>query len=64
VEKSKKFTHLLQRVAVFLGSTYFDTSEVVVPSELDSYHLDLSEHEKLSLVMANIELDLIGRRGG
>ena len=54
VAKSKRFSQHYQRVAQEHGCEFFDTSQVIVSSNLDGIHLELSEHQKLGQAVAKI----------
>jgi len=54
VAKSKRFSQHYQRVAQEYGCEFFDTSQVIVSSNLDGIHLELSEHQKLGQAVAKI----------
>jgi lysophospholipase L1-like esterase len=54
VVKSKRFSQHYQRVAQEYGCEFFDTSQVIVSSNLDGIHLELSEHQKLGQAVAKI----------
>jgi len=58
-EKSRKFAGLYQEVADTLGCHYFDTSQVIVSSDLDGGHLEKSEHKKLGLALAEILREIL-----
>jgi lysophospholipase L1-like esterase len=57
-EKSSKFSKFYKEVADTLGCRYFDTSQVIVSSDLDGGHLEKSEHKKLGLALAEIIMDI------
>jgi hypothetical protein len=40
-------------VAGEYGCEFFDTGQVIVSSDLDGIHLELSEHRKLGLAVAD-----------
>jgi len=50
--KSRRFSEHYRRVAEEHGCAFIDTSEVVVSSDVDGIHLDLSEHRKLGQAVA------------
>jgi lysophospholipase L1-like esterase len=54
VAKSKRFSRHYQRVAQEYGCEFFDTSQVIVSSNLDGIHLELSQHRKLGWAVAEI----------
>lgn len=58
--KSQKFAEHYQRVAYELGCTFFDTSTVIVSSDLDGIHFEQSEHAKLGQALAIKVKELIG----
>lgn len=51
-DKSRQFSHQYQRVAQELGCEFLDAGTVIVSSDLDGIHLDVSEHKKLGLAVA------------
>ena len=57
-EKSSKFSKFYKEEADALGCRYFDTSLVIVSSDLDGGHLEKSEHKKLGLALAEIIKDI------
>jgi len=50
--KSRKFSDHYRRVAEVHGCAFLDTSEVIVSSDIDGVHLELSEHQKLGKAVA------------
>ncbi len=50
--KSRGFARHFGLVAAELGCAFLDASEVIVSSDLDGIHLDLSEHRKLGEAVA------------
>lgn len=50
--KSGQFAHHYRRVAEELGCHFLDTGTVIVSSDLDGIHLEVSEHKKLGLAVA------------
>ena len=53
-EKSKQLCQQLKRVAELWGSAFFDTSQVIVSSDIDGVHFEPSEHRKLGKAVAEI----------
>lgn len=52
-EKSRQFGHYYRQVAEELGCEFFDTSEVIVSSDVDGIHFDPEEHAKLGKSVAS-----------
>ncbi len=50
--KSKQFARHYQRVAEEFGCEFLDTSRIIVASNIDGVHLELSEHQKLGQAVA------------
>ena len=50
--KSEQFGEQYKRVAEAHGCEFLDTSQVIVSSDVDGIHFDLSEHKKLGLALA------------
>jgi lysophospholipase L1-like esterase len=50
--KSKRFARHYQRVAEEFGCEFLDTSRIIVASNIDGVHLELSEHQKLGQAVA------------
>jgi lysophospholipase L1-like esterase len=50
--KSRKFAQHYQRVAEEYGCELLDTSEIIMSSDIDGIHLELSEHQKLGQAVA------------
>jgi lysophospholipase L1-like esterase len=50
--KSRKFSEQYRRVAEAYGCHFMDAGQVIVSSDLDGIHLDLSEHQKLGQAVA------------
>jgi len=50
--KSKMLSRHFRLVAEERGCAFFDTSEVIVSSNVDGIHFDLSEHRKLGEAVA------------
>ncbi|MFC1997833.1 SGNH/GDSL hydrolase family protein [Chloroflexota bacterium] len=53
-EKSKLLSQEYKRVADLWGCAFFDTSRVIVSSDVDGVHLDPSEHHKLGVTVGGI----------
>lgn len=51
-EKSQKFATHFRRVALDYGCAIMDTSEIIVSSNIDGVHFELSEHHKLGQAVA------------
>ena len=45
--KSRQFSEHYQRVAQEYGCEFLDTAQVIVSSDLDGIHIEVSEHQKL-----------------
>ncbi len=60
VAKSKRFGQHYQRVAQEYRCAFLDTSEVIVSSDIDGIHLELSEHQKLGQAVAARVKQLLG----
>jgi lysophospholipase L1-like esterase len=58
--KSRKFAEHYRRVAAELGCHFFDTSTVIVSSDLDGIHLEQSDHAQLGQAVAVKVRDIIG----
>lgn len=58
--KSQQFAEAYRHVAEEKGCAYFDTSTVIVSSELDGIHLEANEHRKLAQAIAAKVKELIG----
>ena len=50
--KSERFSECYRQIADELGCPLLDASEVIVSSDLDGIHFDLSEHRKLGQAVA------------
>jgi lysophospholipase L1-like esterase len=50
--KSRKFSQHYRRVAQEYGCDFFDTSDIIVSSDIDGIHLELSEHQTLGKAVA------------
>jgi len=50
--KSKRFSEHYQRVAEEYGCEFLDTAQVIVSSDIDGVHLELTEHRKLGRAVA------------
>jgi len=53
-EKSKQLSQHIKRVASLWGVAFFDTSRVIVSSNIDGVHFEASEHRKLGKAVAEI----------
>lgn len=53
-EKSIKFSEYYHRVAKEHGCEFFDTSKVIISSDLDGIHFEKAEHQKLGKAVAEI----------
>ena len=52
--KSKKFSEHYRRIAEEQGCEFFDTSEVIVSSDIDGIHFEADEHHKLGKAVADL----------
>lgn len=57
--KSRKFSEHYRRVAEEYGCAFLDTSEVIVSSDIDGVHLELSEHRKLGKAVAALVKEIL-----
>ena len=55
--KSKLLGRHFRSVAEAYGCAFFDTSEVIVSSDVDGIHLDPGEHEKLGKAVPTTGLE-------
>ncbi len=58
--KSQKFAEHYRRVAAELGCPFFDTSTVIVSSDLDGIHFEQSEHAQLGQAVTVKVREIIG----
>lgn len=58
--KSRRFSEHYRRVAEEYGCELLDTSQVIVSSNLDGIHLELSEHLKLGQAVAERVRQILG----
>jgi lysophospholipase L1-like esterase len=58
--KSSRFGEHYRRIAEEQGSEFFDTSEVIVSSDIDGIHFEASEHEKLGKAAADLVREILG----
>lgn len=58
--KSRKLAEHYSRVAAELGCSFFDTSTVLVSSDLDGVHFEQNEHAKLGQAVAIKVREIIG----
>ena len=52
--KSRKFSEHYRRIADEQGCEFFDTSQVIVSSDIDGIHFEASEHKKLGKAVADL----------
>ena len=52
--KSGKFSEHYRRIADEQGCEFFDTSQVIVSSDIDGIHFEASEHKKLGEAVADL----------
>jgi len=53
-EKSREFASLYKDVADLLNCHFYDTSQVIISSDVDGIHLEKTEHKKLGLALAEV----------
>jgi lysophospholipase L1-like esterase len=53
VEKSQKFSTYFRRVALEYDCAFMDTSEIIVSSDIDGVHFEISEHHTLGKAVAS-----------
>ena len=58
--KSRLFSKHYRRVAEEHGCAFFDASEVIVSSDFDGIHLEVDEHRKLGLAVADLVRQILG----
>jgi lysophospholipase L1-like esterase len=58
--KSGRFSEHFRRVAEEYGCQFFDTSELIVSSDIDGIHLESSEHRKLGEAVADRVREILG----
>ena len=58
--KSRRFGEHYRRIAEEQGCELFDTSEVIVSSDIDGIHFEASEHEKLGKAVADLVRKILG----
>ena len=51
--KSRRFSEHYRRIAEEQGCEFFDTSEVIISSDIDGIHFEASEHQKLGEAVAD-----------
>jgi lysophospholipase L1-like esterase len=51
--KSSRFSEHYRRIAEEQGCEFFDTSEVIISSDIDGIHFEASEHQKLGEAVAD-----------
>ena len=61
--KSKRFSEHYRRVAGEYGCRFLDTSEIIVSSELDGIHFELSEHQNLGKAVAAVVRKILNKKG-
>ncbi len=62
--KSKRFAAHYQRVAEEHGCDVLDTSQIIVSSDIDGVHFELSEHRKLGRAVSDRVRQLLGDQVG
>ena len=58
--KSRRFSEHYQRVAQEFGCEFLDTAQVIVSSDLDGIHFEISEHQKLGRAVAARVREILG----
>jgi len=58
--KSKKLAEHYQKIAEEQGCEFYDTSEVIVSSDIDGIHFEASEHQKLGKAVADLVREILG----
>ena len=58
--KSRRFSEHYQRVAQEYGCDFLDTAQVIVSSDLDGIHFEISEHQKLGRAVAARVWEILG----
>ncbi len=53
-EKSRRFSYHFKRVADECGCEFLDTSKIIVSSDIDGIHFEVSEHKKLGQAVAKV----------
>jgi lysophospholipase L1-like esterase len=59
-EKSQKFSTYFRRVALEYDCAFMDTAEIIISSDIDGVHFELSEHHKLGEAVAVRVKELFG----
>ncbi len=57
--KSRRFAEHYRRIAEEQGCEFFDTSEVIVSSDIDGIHFEASEHQKLGKAVAELVREIL-----
>jgi lysophospholipase L1-like esterase len=58
--KSRQFSEHYRRIAEEQGCEFFDTSEVIVSSDIDGIHFEAGEHQKLGKTVADLARKILG----
>ncbi len=58
--KSKKFAEHYRRIAEEQECEFFDTSEVIISSDIDGIHFEAGEHQKLGKAVAELARKILG----
>ena len=58
--KSRRFSEHYWRIAEEQGCEFFDTSEVIVSSDIDGIHFEADEHQKLGKAVADLVRNILG----
>ena len=58
--KSRRFSEHYRRIAEEQGCEFFDTSEVIVSSDIDGIHFEAGEHQKLGKAVADLVRKILG----
>jgi len=59
--KSRRFAEHYRRIAEEQGCEFFDTSGVIVSSDVDGIHFEVSEHQKLGKAVADLVKKILGK---
>jgi len=59
--KSRRFAEHYRRIAEEQGCEFFDTSSVIVSSDIDGIHFEVSEHQKLGQAVADLVKQILSK---
>jgi lysophospholipase L1-like esterase len=57
--KSRRFAEHYRRIAEEQGCEFFDTSGVIISSDIDGVHFEAGEHQKLGKAVANLVIKIL-----